>query len=142
MAPLSEMSEDLSTLGKRLKHARILRGMTQPELGSHIGAESQQIWKYENDRREPSGQRLVQIAQALRVSPYWLALHQGPRDGSVSPAEPPEGVREFLSSDLATGLSAWSRRALLAMDWDGIEPDVGEIARLALELQRVRGSDG
>ncbi|MEO0324588.1 MAG: helix-turn-helix domain-containing protein [Myxococcota bacterium] len=131
--------DQLDTLGKRLKWGRVRLGITQPQLGEAVAAESQQIWKYENDKRTPGPERLLQFARLLRLRPWWLVFGEGPRepDDAPPPAGLPEAVDEFLASDLAGGLSEWAQRALREMDWGGAEPDVGDVARLALGLQRI-----
>ncbi len=71
------MTELLNT-GKRIRHFRILRGMTQKALGMAVGfpAESAdiRIAQYESGTRTPKQNLLRQMAQALGVSPSVLAV--------------------------------------------------------------------
>lgn len=55
-------------LGKRLKQARNLRGLTQEELASQAGVTKQAISKYELGKDMPSSGVLYRISQALGVS--------------------------------------------------------------------------
>ena len=71
------MTELLNT-GKRIRHFRILRGMTQKALGMAVGfpAESADIRfaQYESGARTPKQNLLCQMAQALGISPSALAV--------------------------------------------------------------------
>ena len=54
-------------IGRRVRAQRLLRGMSQFELGKRIGVTFQQIQKYENGLNQISAGRLVRIAAALDV---------------------------------------------------------------------------
>ena len=55
-------------LGKRIKHVREERKLTQPELGALINKDYQALGRIENGRVNPSSYIVYQIAQALNVS--------------------------------------------------------------------------
>lgn len=63
-------------IGKRIKHIRKLRGLTQKELGSAIGfgdrTSDVRIAQYESESRVPKDKILADIAQVLQVSPQSL----------------------------------------------------------------------
>lgn len=60
-------------IGKRIKHIRNLRGLTQKELGAAIGFEGKtadvRIAQYESETRVPKDKLLAEIAKVLDVSP-------------------------------------------------------------------------
>jgi transcriptional regulator with XRE-family HTH domain len=55
-------------VGQRFRQARIMRGMTQAELGETIGVSFQAIQKYENGENRVSASRLLKAAQLLSRS--------------------------------------------------------------------------
>jgi len=68
----------MDTQGKRLKHARELRGVTQADLARHLGvsrtATSQ--WELGAIAGIEAG-KLLKIAKFLRVTPDWLVNGEG-----------------------------------------------------------------
>ena len=63
-------------VGERLRVARLNNNLTQRELGELVGTSKQQIFKYENAADSPSLSRLVQLSEALNVSPsFFLEGH-------------------------------------------------------------------
>lgn len=71
------MTELLNT-GIRIRHFRILRGMTQNALGIAVGfpqdSADVRVAQYESDARTPKRNLLCQMAKALGVSPSTLAV--------------------------------------------------------------------
>ncbi len=55
-------------IGQNIRMRRLQRGLTQSELGDHLGITPQQIQKYENGANRVGASRLNQIAGALAVS--------------------------------------------------------------------------
>lgn len=54
-------------VGKRVRHRRLLIGMTQQQLAERVGIKFQQIQKYETGANRVSASRLWDIADALDV---------------------------------------------------------------------------
>ncbi len=54
-------------VGRNIRICRLQRGLTQTELGNHLGVTFQQIQKYENGGNRVGAARLTQIAGALGV---------------------------------------------------------------------------
>ncbi|APX18103.1 transcriptional regulator (plasmid) [Phaeobacter inhibens] len=54
-------------IGKRIRHQRWLKGLTQQELGDRCGVKFQQIQKYETGGNRVSASRLLDISLALDV---------------------------------------------------------------------------
>jgi phage repressor protein C with HTH and peptisase S24 domain len=77
------------SIGKRLKHARLVAGLSQEELSKRSGVTQQMISKLETDK-SANTRDLVALAQACGVRPEWLAT------GS-EPMEPPAETREDLA---------------------------------------------
>ncbi len=73
---------DVRTIAERLKHARLLRGLSQRALAAKVGTTQSAIGNIESGaRRRPRD--LVAIAAALNVSPEWLEIGKG-ADPAVS----------------------------------------------------------
>ena len=54
-------------VGRRVRHCRWMRGMTQQQLGDSAGIQYQQIQKYEAGKNRISASRMWDIAAALEV---------------------------------------------------------------------------
>lgn len=66
------LSKGSSSLGVRLKTARLLSGKTQTQLAEQIGIKQQAIQRIEADK--VSGTTfIIPLAKALKVSPIWLS---------------------------------------------------------------------
>jgi predicted transcriptional regulator/DNA-binding Xre family transcriptional regulator len=63
-APISE-EPDALTVGRRVRHLRLARGMTLEELAAAIGKAPSQVSLLENGKREPTLSRLQAVAHAL-----------------------------------------------------------------------------
>jgi transcriptional regulator with XRE-family HTH domain len=61
-------------LGARIKRYRVLRGLTQSDLGEAIGVSFQQLQKQESGANRISAEQLVKLAAALELSPMDLLL--------------------------------------------------------------------
>ncbi|PRY69557.1 transcriptional regulator [Glaciihabitans tibetensis] len=59
--------QDLATLGQRIRHFRVGRGLTLDQLGSAVGIAGSQLSLMENGRREPRLSLLTAIADTLGV---------------------------------------------------------------------------
>lgn len=64
----SRVDEMDKHIGQKLKMARIVRGMSQDELGQTVNITFQQIQKYEKGLNRISANRLKQFADLLKVS--------------------------------------------------------------------------
>lgn len=54
-------------VGKKVRHRRWIVGMTQQQLGQHVGIKFQQVQKYETGMNRISASRLWDISVALEV---------------------------------------------------------------------------
>lgn len=61
------------TLGDKIRKYRILKGLTQAQLGSMVKLTGDRIRQYENDVRKPKDGKLFEIADALDINPSTLA---------------------------------------------------------------------
>ena len=66
------------TLGERIRHFRIKKGVTQKYLGVQIGLSAAsaevRITQYENGSRQPKPDRIIKLANALNISPFALEI--------------------------------------------------------------------
>lgn len=68
-----KINEEINVhLGKRIRRRRRLLGLTQQQLAETIGIRFQQIQKYECANNQVSAARLLDIANALAVSPEYF----------------------------------------------------------------------
>ena len=59
-------------VGKKLKHLRVLRGMTQTDVANGLEISFQQVQKYELGRNRISASKLFEISRILDVSPAYF----------------------------------------------------------------------
>jgi transcriptional regulator with XRE-family HTH domain len=52
-------------IGKQVRVARLMKGLSQTELGEHLGVTFQQVQKYEKGTNRIGAGRLISIARAL-----------------------------------------------------------------------------
>ncbi|WP_212112932.1 helix-turn-helix domain-containing protein [Bartonella queenslandensis] len=55
------------SIGKRIRQRRISMGLSQKELGNHLGVSFQQIQKYEKSANRVSAKCLLEIAKKLEI---------------------------------------------------------------------------
>ncbi len=68
----------MSTVGQRLRSARLRRVLNQEELAAQSGVPVVTISRIENDHREmPRSGTVRKLATALAVSPGWLLFGEG-----------------------------------------------------------------
>jgi len=58
--------------GPRLKLLREARGYTQEELAAKVGVATQQIWRWESGKNDPTGDMIVLLSQHLGTSSDYL----------------------------------------------------------------------
>ena len=57
----------INKFGKKLRHMRMLRGITQKELAARVGLSGFTISSWENGASTPSSENIQRIAKALSV---------------------------------------------------------------------------
>lgn len=77
-------------IGRRLREARIVRGMSQTDLGDALGITFQQIQKYEKGLNRIGSGRLFKISRILQlpVTYFYDGLDEPVQAQSRPPAEP------------------------------------------------------
>jgi len=80
-------------VGKRLRHARLLRGVSQEELGEGIGVSFQAVQKYEQGENRLSASRLFRAAALLEQTVAFFFE-------DLEPGRPPEGATDFSRDEL------------------------------------------
>lgn len=86
------------TLGQRIKQERLRLEMTQRELADAVGITVPYMSKIEADRETPTDEKLVRLAQVLRLNADELILAAGrmPSDVMKRVAADPSKALEFL----------------------------------------------
>ena len=104
------------TLGERIKLLRVLRGLTQVELGEALNSDQATVSLWERDRARPSGPALGGVASFFATSVQALETGEGLTLG-VSPATaPPQGSAAGAAKLGPMGLPDPGPGATLAMD--------------------------
>lgn len=79
----------MKTFADRIRHARKMRRLSQSELARASGLAQSTISSYEN-RSRASTTRLIALARALEVNPFWLDTGKG----SWQPETPSQAISD------------------------------------------------
>lgn len=79
-------------VGNRLRQARMLRGLTQEQLGDRVGIAFQQVQKYERGSNRISAGRMFEMGQALGVSVTFFFEGMSDAVADASPAQVRSGM--------------------------------------------------
>jgi len=99
----AEDKEIMRRVGRTVRALRLLRGLTQAELGEQCGVSQNHLSNVENGNREVSVALVARVARALRVPPNLIvvaAFEAGQDAGSDSPESLASSMRELLFSVL------------------------------------------
>lgn len=113
--------------GYRLREIRESRGLTQKDLADRVGMSDQQIYRYESDKTDATGEALTKLSKALEVSAdYLLGLVDEPndhlREESLSPVEQRliwalrHGYIVEAFKTLASGLEGFDQSSIPTID--------------------------
>lgn len=89
-----------TTLAERLKLARKERGLSQKALGELVGVSQAAIQKIETEKAQ-STNKILELAQALNVTPEWLNFGDGPMQKGA-PSIPSPGYSTIKDTGLKT----------------------------------------
>ncbi len=88
------------TIGEIIKHARIKCGLTQHELGEHLGVSLHTVMRWEKSKSTPSAYEILDLAKVLQVSTSYLLGVDDYRKKSVTEsAEDLDQVMRDLASE-------------------------------------------
>lgn len=90
-------------VGRKIREARVLNGLSQTALAQKVGITFQQLQKYESAANRVSCSRLYDLARVLGVPAQSFFTGAGSDDGKNNsmPSEQPQAV----TADLATAYS-------------------------------------
>lgn len=91
---------DVATLGHRIRHFRVRRGMTLDDLGAAAGVAASQLSLIENGKREPRVTLLSSLASALGVQPADLLSAEPPDERAALEIELARAQRGSLYASL------------------------------------------
>ncbi|NUU04860.1 helix-turn-helix domain-containing protein [Leifsonia sp. C5G2] len=91
---------DVATLGHRIRHFRVRRGMTLDDLGAAAGVAPSQLSLIENGKRQPRVSLLSALAAALGVQPADLLSTEPPDERAALEIELARAQRGTLYASL------------------------------------------
>ncbi len=71
------MTSSRSSIGDRLREARLNKQMDQTSLAERIGVVTRTVQRWEKGEQVPDGALLMKIARATNVQPNWLLTGEG-----------------------------------------------------------------
>jgi transcriptional regulator with XRE-family HTH domain len=92
-------------VGARIRMQRMVRGLSQTDLGDAVGVSFQQVQKYENGANRVSASRLQQIAKALGATPEFFFDGAPTMAGSNAGSKELAVIDNFISSRDGIALS-------------------------------------
>ena len=108
------MSQQPETVGQRINYVRTEQGLTLEGLARRAGLSKSFLWEVENDRSGISGNRLLQLADALGASVDYLLRGGSSRESDESRSV--EIPTELIEMAEELGLSFRQTRILLDVD--------------------------
>lgn len=83
----------MTTIGERIREARNRAGVTQPVLAEMVGVSASAVSQWESGSTKGlKPDNLFRVADALRVSPRWLAVGRSdPEKHDIQVQDPPAG---------------------------------------------------
>lgn len=96
------------TVGERIRHTRVQKGLTQKELAAKLDVTQQGIMQWENGTRNPKPDTLRRLAEALDIS-YWKLAEDSNDPYNITPiVQDPGFVANMILNDV-TALEVSSR---------------------------------
>lgn len=124
----------MKDMPKRIAAARKLAGLNQSEVARRLGITPQAVQGWESGKSAPRGERLLQLAKLLGVTPHYLMSGEGPRPeehANVIPTlQPHRQAKEYpLISWVAAG--SWTESCTIpcreaAEEWLESTENAGE----------------
>src|SRR3984885_6447868 len=85
-------------VGARIRMQRMVRGLSQTELGKAVGVTFQQVQKYEKGVNRVSASRLQQIANVLKVRPDFFFAETSAKAVGNAGSKEIANIEGFISS--------------------------------------------
>lgn len=96
----------MDTIGKRLREARLKKGITQAEVAKRLGVTRSVIARYEKEINDPPSENISRLAEILGVSADWLL-------GRTDDPSPPVAWMGREDNDPLKDLPEEARRSVL-----------------------------
>lgn len=113
----------MDTFADRVRMTRTEQGMSQAELAKASGISQSTIAQIESGRNKGTT-KIVDLARALGVNPYWLLQKKGPKNGLYLPvlAKTDEEAAEQIAALEAEGggILTWEKEEDLPADEDRV----------------------
>lgn len=92
-----------TTFSERLVEARAKARLTQKQLADHAGISQRQVARYEGGEQEPRPTTIHRLAEALGVSPRWLATGAEPEQEAAGKLPLPEIIETSFEEEPGRG---------------------------------------
>jgi transcriptional regulator with XRE-family HTH domain len=115
-------------VGQRVREQRIVRGMSQEQLGTAIGLTFQQLQKYERGTNRISASKLYAIARELGVSVAWFFEGILPKGRDAASNAAPIGGRAALEVG----------KAFASIRSPALRKKVAQLVRAAAAIEGVK----
>ena len=130
---------NLKEIGRRIRHYRLLRGLTQEELAKKIGVSWEMVSRYENGRSDPTN-RIVFIANALNTSPNILLGLQVLKEDIKSYGHIDSGIALLDINELSIAkeqLQSRMRKSNVYLKWRELPFEKAEVFAMQLDRNKV-----
>lgn len=90
----------MATIGELIRHARVKCGLTQHELGEHLGVSLHTVMRWEKSKSTPSAYEILDLAKILEVSAsHLLGVDDGRKKSVTESAQDLDQVMRDLASE-------------------------------------------
>ncbi|GJD66248.1 helix-turn-helix domain-containing protein [Methylobacterium frigidaeris] len=86
----------MDTIGSRIKHTRLARGMSVSDLARALDITPSGVSNWEHNKFNPRPEMLTQVAAALRIDRAYLETGEGEGPGETDHDAPEEGFVEII----------------------------------------------
>lgn len=130
----------MESLGKRITNARKKLDMNQKELAEKCGITEATLSRYENELREPKGEVVVKIANALDVSTDYLLGRTDNRNLTVKDEKSIKNDLKKMMTDLRTGQAGPAFYGDTELDEEELDL-IEDAMELALKTIKLRNKE-
>ena len=87
--------QDKIAIGDRIRESRLKLNLTQSDIARHLNLKPQSVRQWEEGVASPRGERIQDLADLIKVDPYWLLFGT---DNSIAIDSDASTVKDLLES--------------------------------------------